>query len=701
MRMSLDEQVAEWLAPGGRLAGAWPRYEDREAQRTLAVAIAETMELGGVRLAEAPTGVGKSLAYLLPSLLLAAQKNRRVVVATCTRSLQDQLYERDLPMLMEATGLRVPAARLKGKQNYLCPRALDLVDSREAEEREVLEALRAWAAADAEGDLDRFATADPETFRRLRPRVATDPAACTSATCRRGRECFWARARRAAGEARILIVNHALLALSGDVEGLLPDIDVLLVDEAHRLEGVLLGQLERSVTRNRFEELLRLVGTGRRGRGGGGGLLARYRGFATPLLSGAQGESTFEQAERLATRVSECRTDVERLFEKLAVSDAGGPVGIYGRRERYASAADLIGGDLDALEVVLQDAGEIARLLKRLGVSVETSGGHGEDLSAEMDQLAARWTGLARDLADLADPSEGSGREWVYWRTSGTRGVSLHGAPVSVGAHARRLVFGRARAAVLTSATLSSAGDFDWIAGRLGLGETHGLPYDTCVTTSPFPLERQMQAWVYDGGDETESVAGVVAALAARTRANILVLLTAHERLRRVRERLRDRLGATRTLLSQEWDGPAGIVTERFRTTRGAVLLGVQSLWEGVDFPGDALEILVVAKLPFSVPDDPMVEARAERLREEGLDPFRHDAIPEAVLRFRQGVGRLIRRADDRGVLVVCDPRLRTASYRRPFVESLPVPLQFTREADALAGEAARFLDQSVAVEES
>jgi len=699
--MSLDEQVAEWLAPGGRLAGAWPRYEDREAQRTLAVAIAETMELGGVRLAEAPTGVGKSLAYLLPSLLLAAQKNRRVVVATCTRSLQDQLYERDLPMLMEATGLRVPAARLKGKQNYLCPRALDLIDSREAEEREVLEALRAWAAADPEGDLDRFATADPETFRRLRPRVATDPAACTSATCRRGRECFWARARRAAGEARILIVNHALLALSGDVEGLLPDIDVLLVDEAHRLEGVLLGQLERSVTRNRFEELLRLVGTGRRPRGGGGGLLARYRGFATPLLSGAQGESAFEQAERLATRVSECRTDVERLFEKLAVSDAGGPVGIYGRRERYASAADLIGGDLDALEVVLQHAGEIARLLKRLGVSVETSGGHGEDLSAEMDQLAARWTGVARDLADLADPSEGSGREWVYWRTSGTRGVSLHAAPVSVGTHARRLVFGRARAAVLTSATLSSAGDFDWIAGRLGLGETHGLPYDTCVTASPFPLERQMQAWVYEGGDETESVAGVVAALAARTRANILVLLTAHERLRRVRERLRDRLGATRTLLSQEWDGPAGIVTERFRTTRGAVLLGVQSLWEGVDFPGDALEILVVAKLPFSVPDDPMVEARAERLREEGLDPFRHDAIPEAVLRFRQGVGRLIRRADDRGVLVVCDPRLRTASYRRPFVESLPVPLQFTREADALAGEAARFLDQSVAVEES
>jgi len=173
------------------------------------------------------------------------------------------------------------------------------------------------------------------------------------------------------------------------------------------------------------------------------------------------------------------------------------------------------------------------------------------------------------------------------------------------------------------------------------------------------------------------------------------VLLTAHERLRRARERLLARLPHGAVLLAQDWDGAAAVVSERFRSARGAVLLGVQSLWEGVDFPGESLEILVVAKLPFSVPDEPLVEARGERLRERGLEPFQHDAVPEAVLRFRQGVGRLIRRFDDRGVLVVCDPRLLAASYRRPFLEALPVvPVRHT-DAHALAREAAAFLASS------
>jgi ATP-dependent DNA helicase DinG len=267
---------------------------------------------------------------------------------------------------------------------------------------------------------------------------------------------------------------------------------------------------------------------------------------------------------------------------------------------------------------------------------------------------------------------------------------------VAVGGHARRLVLARASAVVLTSATLAADGDFRFTAERLGLGEHHGMPYRAISYPSPFPLARQMRVWVVPAGgtatDEAEGIAAMVAALAATGR-NQLVLFTAHERLRRVRERLRERLAPEQVLLAQEWDGPATRVSERFREHRGAVLLGVQSLWEGVDFPGEALEILVVAKLPFSVPDDPLVEARAERLREQGLDPFRDDAVPEAVLRFRQGVGRLIRRADDRGVLVVCDPRLATASYRRPFLAALPVEPLPAGDPQTLAREAAAFLD--------
>lgn len=697
--MSLVREVETLLAPGGRLSQRWPRYEERTVQRQLAADIARVIEQGGVLLAEAPTGVGKSLAYLLPAVLHASGGERRVVVATCTRSLQDQLFERDLPALLEAVDLRLPCARLKGKQNYLCPRALQQADGRGPEENETLDELRRWAAADEEGDLDRFPASDPEAMRRLRGGLGADPHACTMLTCRKGRECYWVRARRVAAQARVVVVNHALLAISGEVEGLLPEFDVLVVDEAHRLEGVLLGQLEVTVSRNRIEEVLRLVGTGRRRGGGSGaapgnpaGLLARVRGFALPLFTAEKGSARAAREElgTLAERVTQAREDAGRFFE--TIEPRGERHEVYGARERYRSALELLGRDLEPLEAILSHCNRFARSLHLLAEDLETlrAGETADDLVGELEQVGGRFAQLGTDLGHLADATH---RDWVYWRSAGGRGVELHGAPVSVGDHARRLVIGRARAAFLTSATLSTGGDFGFLAERLGLGESRGLPYETASYPSPFPLARQMKVFVYEGGGgEAEAVSEVVAALALATGRNQLVLFTAHERLRRVRERLLSSLEASGPLLAQEWDGPASLLAERFRLERGAVLLGVQSLWEGVDFPGEALEILVVAKLPFSVPDEPLVEARGERLREQGLDPFQHDAVPEAVLRFRQGVGRLIRRSDDRGVLVVCDPRLVTSSYRRSFLESLPVAPERTRDARALAVGAARFL---------
>ena len=697
--MSLVGEVETLLAPAGRLSQRWPRYEERAVQRQLALDIARVVEQGGVLLAEAPTGVGKSLAYLLPAVLHARSGERRVVVATCTRSLQDQLFERDLPALLEAVDLRLPCARLKGKQNYLCPRALQQTDGRGAEENETLDELRRWAAADEEGDLDRFPASDPEAMRRLRGRLGADPHACTMLTCRKGRECYWVRARRVAAQARVVVVNHALLAISGEVEGLLPDFDVLVVDEAHRLEGVLLGQLEIAVSRNRVEEVLRLVGTGRRrgGRaaaspGNPAGLLARVRGFALPLFTVEKGSARAEREEldALAGRVTQAREDADRFFE--TIEPRGERHEVYGVRERYRSALELLGRDLEPLEAILSHCNRFARSLHLLAEDLETlrAGETADDLVGELEQVGGRFAQLGADLGHLAEATH---RDWVYWRTAGGRGVELHGAPVSVGDHARRLVIGRARAAILTSATLSTGGDFGFLAERLGLGESRGLPYEMASYPSPFPLARQMKVFIYEGGGgEAEAVSEVIAALALATGRNQLVLFTAHERLRRVRERLLSSLEASGPLLAQEWDGPASLLAERFRLERGAVLLGVQSLWEGVDFPGEALEILVVAKLPFSVPDEPLVEARGERLREQGLDPFQHDAVPEAVLRFRQGVGRLIRRSDDRGVLVVCDPRLVTASYRGSFLESLPVAPERTRDARVLAAGAARFL---------
>src|SRR5262245_63351032 len=478
--MTLADRVEALLAPGGRLSSRWPRYEDRLAQRQMARDVAATLEQGGVLLAEAPTGVGKSLAYLLPSVLLALESERRVVIATCTKSLQDQLFERDLPALLEALGVTLPCARLKGKQNYLCPRELEVADADAAEERGCLEELRRWAADEETGDLDRFPAADPEAFRRVRGRIATDPVACSGAACRRGRECFWVRARRRAGEARLLIVNHALLALAGQSEGLLPDFDLLVVDEAHRLEGVLLAQLSRSVSRNRIEEGLRTLGTRRGTRAGG--LLARASGLLLPLFDERARGDVRDQVERLAARIPHAREAAERFFAAIdpgARAGAGAPApgdrpALYGARARFRSAEELMGRDLQPLEGLLGECAAFASGLMRLSAAaglLVPRGGPGarsieEELQAEMEQGAAQWTALRDDLAQLAQAAD---RDWVYWRTAGGRGVELFGAPVSVGEHARRLVLSRARGAVLTSATLAADGEFAFTAERLGI----------------------------------------------------------------------------------------------------------------------------------------------------------------------------------------------------------------------------------------
>src|SRR6185503_10780895 len=340
-------------------------------------------------------------------------------------------------------------------------------------------------------------------------------------------------------------------------DGLLPPYDVLIVDEAHRLESVLSSQLERAVSRHRIEELLRLTGTFSGGRRGAG-LLARVRAFAMPLLVDPPArERLLAELERLDARAEATRGDADALFTRLAVA-TGARDGGYARRVRHHDMEGLLGRDLQPLEVVLEHARTFADVLRRAatGVQVADDGGAGRgdastELVAELETVSARWMSVHDDLAAIADAGD---RDWAYWRSQAaqSRVAELHGAPVWVGEHSRRLVASGPRAAVLTSATLSAGGDFSWAADRLGLGDDYGAPYSTLTVPSPFPLEQQMRVYVLSqhsqthgsAADEAEAIAVTVAEISRIARRNTLVLFTAHERLRRAHARLRTLLPA-------------------------------------------------------------------------------------------------------------------------------------------------------------
>jgi ATP-dependent DNA helicase DinG len=629
------------LDHGGPLAARLAGYERREGQLRMAEAVEEAFAAGDRLLVEAGTGVGKTLAYLVP----AARLGEPVVVSTGTRNLQDQIFRKDVPLLRQRLGLPVRATCLKGRDNYACLHRLRDFGRApafpERDEARFFRRVEEWAGSTETGDRAELEDVPEEVsfWREVNARADT----CLGRRCPDYDDCFLVRMRRQAAESDLIVVNHHLLLAdlvvkSGDFGAILPDYRHVVIDEAHGLEDVATHYFGRRASWFRCRELAddaaRFLGRAGRDEAGLLRLAGAARDSARDLFD-SFGEPQGRERLRPATWTPPRAEARDRLLGVLAELAAG----------------------LSALREPTED--------------LESAGRRAAELAADL-----RFILLAEDL------------EHVRFVEHGERGASFHAAPIDVAGPLREHLFARVASAVLTSATLTVGGEFDFVRERLGLPEARALS-----VSSPFDYPRQAVLYLPadlpppDAAGFYPAAARQVRELLAITGGRAFLLFTSYAGL----HRMRDLLDAERhdfTLIVQG-DGPRHALLERFRRGRRAVLLATASFWQGVDVPGEALSLVVIDRLPFEVPSDPVVEARAARLRQQGENPFLRYQLPQAVIGLKQGAGRLIRTTTDRGVLVLLDPRVRTRPYGAAFLESLP---PFAR-ASTLA-EVRRFLER-------
>lgn len=656
--------VAAVFAADGPLARSLAGYEERIQQRDLAGAIERTFEHGGALIAEAGTGVGKSLAYLVPALSRALA-GERVIVSTHTLPLQDQLVRKDLPALQEALGTRVSVAVLKGRSNYLCPRRWQqfrgVVQTRD-EARLVMKTL-VWRLDTATGDRAELNLFGAESD--LWSRVSADDETCDARRCARvAGGCYLQRAREAAAKSGLIVTNHALLLQDARMRGaLLPETDHLVVDEAHRLEEVAtdafgLVLADRTV-RRAFDRVSR-----------------------APAVTAGLRDERADVAETVRREVA---TAHERAGEVFAALDA--VLDPRAQEDRLRVTSGLRGSDERWLPV------EVAA--ERLGDSVA-------GVAAAAERLAARSTDedeqaeLASAVAELGGIRIAISRGihaprphdivWLERRTEGD--VMLRVAPSHLGSAIRRGLVEPRKSVVFTSATLAVGDSFRFALDRFGISDVA----EARAFGSPFEYSTQAILVVPEDGalpgdpgfadEAAETIAEIGRALEGRT----LVLFTSHSSMREVAARLAPLEESGIAVLTQGIDGSRRALLERFAGGR-AVLLGTQSFWEGIDLPGELLECVVIARLPFAVPDDPLVQGRSERYE----DPFREFHLPQVALRLRQGFGRLIRTRTDRGAVVLLDRRALLRDYGADLLAALPDARVLRVPATEIAATVAQF----------
>ena len=668
----LTALVEAVFADEGSIARALSGFEPRDGQRRMAEAVARVIDAGGTLLAEAGTGTGKTLAYLIPAIV----SRQRVLVSTGTKNLQEQIYFKDLPVLRDALGVPFTATLMKGRSNYLCLHRLDAFgddngdddgrgglgvfssssDDRarsSASERMVfVPIVREWARTTATGD--RAELRDLPEDVPLWKEISADADACLGSDCPRYADCFVTRMRQRAAESDVVIVNHHLLCADASVRQsvygeVIPSCATLVVDEAHQLEDVATQYFGISFSGYRVDDLVR---DGER------------------ML--AAGEFDLDQTQALTAALFRTTDTARQFISGMTFARATHPA--HEARVRYTA---------EAIAEHAEDAFALAGALEELeGLLARARTPQEDDLPPPPNEAAAAIERRARELrSDLRFLLRADDPDFVYYVEQRGRSLFLRASPVDVSRIVQQALFDRFRTIVLTSATLAVDGSFSYVRGRLGIGDATELRV-------PSEFDYARQALLYlprrmpppKSPTFAEAVAREAIALLTRSQGRAFVLFTSYKVLRAVQPFVE--MAVPYRVLVQG-TAPRSALIDEFRATPHAILLATSSFWQGVDVVGDALSCVVIDKLPFASPGDPVTAARIDAVTSQGGDAFADYQIPLAILTLQQGLGRLIRHRGDRGVLAILDPRLRTMGYGRRFLSSLP-PAPVTSDLTAV-----------------